>query len=69
MPSQIRPSQLTPEERRRRLAALLATGLLRLGAALKAPSSCPPEPPENSTKSSANRLADAAQKSVTVSAG
>lgn len=69
MPSPLHPSQLTPEERRRRLAALLATGLLRLGTALDAPTSGPQETSENSTESSANQLDDAAEKSVTVSAG
>jgi hypothetical protein len=37
MPSTNHLSRLTPEERRRRLAALLATGLVRLGASLLPP--------------------------------
>ena len=69
MPFANRTTPLTPEERRRRLAALPATGLLRLGSALKSPSSPPPEAPENTSESGANRLAEPADKSVTVSPG
>jgi hypothetical protein len=69
MPSTIRASQLTPEERRRRLAALLATGLIRLGSTLKSGTSTPPESPEKPAESTPNCLADSSHKSVTVSAG
>jgi hypothetical protein len=69
MPSPIRPSQPTAEERRRRLAALLATGLIRLGSALKPPTSPPPEPQEEPVKSTPNPLAVLGDKSVTVSVG
>ena len=69
MPSTDHRSRLTPEERRRRLAALLATGLVRLGNTLRAATSALPDTPENLPKSSPNRLAESGQKSVTVSAG
>lgn len=68
MPSNPQP-QLTPEERRHRIAVLLATGLVRLGMALNAPVSSPPPTPEKLPKSVTNRLADSGETSVTVSAG
>jgi hypothetical protein len=61
--------QLTPEDRRRQVASLLATGLLRLGSALRAPALPSQPPPENLPESRANQLAVAGGKSVTVSAG
>jgi hypothetical protein len=69
MPSSRQQSLLTPEERRRRLAALLATGLVRLGVTLRPPTPPPPSPSENLPESRANQLAVAGEKSVTVSAG
>jgi hypothetical protein len=69
MPFNNRAIPLTPEERRRRLAALLATGLLRLGSALRSPPSPSPDSPEKPSESSTNQLADSADKSVTVSPG
>ena len=63
------PALLSPEERRRRVAALLATGLVRLGSALLPPASPPPDTPENVSESLPNQLADSGEKSVTVSAG
>ena len=67
LPNHLPP--LTPEERRRRLAALLATGLLRLGSVLKAATSPPVSHAEKPTESSPNRLAVPPEQSVTVSAG
>ena len=69
MPSTIRPPQLTPEERARRVAALLATGLLRLGTSLTTSTSPPPQDPENPAESGANPLAVPPRKSVTVTPG
>ena len=69
MPSPSHPSQLTPEERRRRLAALLATGLVRLGTTLRPPTSPPQDSPENLLESLATQRAEVPDKSVTVSAG
>ena len=67
MPSTNHPARLTPEERRRRLAALLATGLVRLGKALVPPTSAADNTPENLPESVPNQLAESGQKSVTVS--
>jgi len=69
MPSSIHPSQLTPEERTRRLAALLATGLIRLGTTLIPPTSPPAPAPENPPEYTPNQLAVSGEKSVTVHAG
>ena len=69
MPFNDRATPLTPEERRRRLASLLATGLLRLDSALRSPPSARMPTPENTSESEANRLADSPDKSVTVSPG
>jgi len=69
MPSTSHPCQLTPEERGRRVAALLATGLLRLGSSLPQPTSPPPPAPENPPESGANPLAVPPEKSVTVTPG
>ena len=66
MPSNLQ-LQLTPEERRRRIATLLATGLIRLGTALVPPTSAPDPDPKNLPQSDANRLAVSPDKSVTVS--
>ena len=63
------PATLSPEQRTRAIAALLATGLVRLGSSLL-PSTSPPQPePEKLSESLANRLAESGDKSVTVSAG
>ncbi len=68
MPS-TRPPPLTPDERARELARLLATGLVRLGSSLFAA----PSPIETGTgtpsDSDTNELADAAQKSATGTGG
>ena len=69
MPSTNHKPPRTPEERRRRLAALLATGLVRLGTSLFPPTSALPSDPETLAKSDPNRLAEPGEKSVTVSAG
>ena len=69
MPSPTDPSRLTPEERARRLAALLATGVLRLGNSLTTPAHPPPPAPENPPESGANPLAVPPRKSVTVTPG
>ncbi|MBP3954877.1 hypothetical protein J8F10_06220 [Gemmata sp. G18] len=69
MPSTRNPASLTPEERTRELARLLATGLVRLGSDLLAPASSPPSAPEESSESAANGLAVVPQKSVTVTGG
>jgi hypothetical protein len=69
MPSNNHPSQLTPDERRRRITVLLATGLMRLGTSLIPPASAPPSDHETLSKSVPNRLAESPDKSVTVSAG
>jgi hypothetical protein len=69
MPSTTHPSQLTPEERARRVAALLATGLLRLGNSLTTPASPPPPAPEKLPESTANPLAVSPVTSVTVTPG
>jgi hypothetical protein len=69
MPSTNRTYQLTPEERRQRLVAILATGLVRLGSTLKSPTSPLPQASENLSDSSANRLDVLGEQSVTVSAG
>ena len=65
MPRIDRPSDLTPEERTRRVAALLATGLLRLGSTLGLQVHGPQKLPE----STANELATVAEPSVTGHAG
>jgi hypothetical protein len=63
------PAALSPEQRARAVAALLATGLVRLGSSLLPLPSAPPSISETPSKSDANRLAEARDKSVTVSAG
>jgi hypothetical protein len=69
MPSASHPSQFTPEERARRVAALLATGLLRLGNSLLQPTSLYPPAAEKPSESGANPLAVSPEKSVTVTPG
>jgi hypothetical protein len=63
------PSLLSPEQRARAVAVLLATGLVRLGSSLVSPTSPPPEAPENLPGSDPNRLALSGTTSVTVTAG
>ena len=75
MPSTRDPASMTPDERAGELARLLATGLVRLGASLLAPTppptaSAPPlRAPENSSEFPANRLAESPPKSVTGTGG
>jgi len=69
LPSPLRLTELTPDERFRDLARLLAIGLLRLNAPLIGS-----EPPSHPTtkipsKSDMNELAVRGTKSVTVHAG
>ena len=63
------PAGRSPEDRARAVAALLATGLVRLGSALIPAAAPPTAPAENVSESRANQLAVPAQKSVTVSPG
>ena len=65
MPRHESPADLTPEERTRRVAALLATGLLRLGSAL----SPQVHGPQKFAESTPNELATSPDKSVTGHAG
>ena len=66
MPSSRDPNSLSVEDRTREVAFLLATGLRRLRSpAPHALTSAPQKVSENSL----NELADAAEQSVTVSAG
>jgi hypothetical protein len=69
VPSTDHPSRLTPEERARRVAALLATGLLRIGTALLRATSPADTTTENPSESGANPLAVSPEKSVTVTPG
>jgi hypothetical protein len=64
MPSAARASQLPPEERRR-LASLLATGLIRLGSSLPLPDSPPLHAPQKLSETAANELATTLEQSVT----
>ena len=63
------PATLSPEQRTRAIAALLATGLVRLGSTLVPPTSPPPDTTGNLSESTPNCLAEPGEKSVTVSAG
>ena len=69
MPSTRNPASLTPDERARELARLLATGLVRLGTSLLAPAPLNPADLENSVNSTANGLAEGPGKSVTGTGG
>ena len=69
MPSITRPADLTPEQRTRRIAALLATGLLRLGSTLSPPDPRPIHGPQKLPESTPNELATTAEQSVTGHAG
>ncbi len=63
------PARHTPEARARAIAALLATGLVRLGSSLRRPTPPPPAPEKNVSESLPNPLAEGPDKSVTVTAG
>jgi hypothetical protein len=69
LPLSLDPADLAPEDRARAVAAILATGILRLRQPALPPAAPPPDTPENLSESIANRLADAGETSVTVSAG
>jgi hypothetical protein len=63
------PADLSPAPRVSALAAILATGLLRLRKPVTPPETQPSSAPENSGKSTPNQLAVSGTKSVTVQAG
>jgi hypothetical protein len=63
------PSRCSPERRARAVAALLATGLVRLGSSLLPSTSPAPDAHENLAESDPNRLAEGLEKSLAVSAG
>jgi hypothetical protein len=69
MPTSFDPAELTPDERARQLAIVLATALLRLAQPAVSAETTPHPAPENSPKSLANQLAVSGTKSVTVHAG
>jgi hypothetical protein len=69
MPTPLDPAELTPDERLRQLAAILATALLRLAHPAIPSNSSPLSALENSAKSLPNQLAVLGAKSVTVHAG
>ena len=69
LPHSIDPADATPEERARAVAALLATGLLRLRVASTGARITPTSAPQELSESVPNELALPAPKSVTVSAG
>jgi hypothetical protein len=63
------PTEATPEERTRAVAAILAAGLLRFRTPLVTPASSPTPSPQKSPESLANELALRAETSVTVTPG
>jgi hypothetical protein len=65
MPRHDRAARLTPDERTRRVAAFLATGLLRLGSALPLPEYPPVHAPQKLPESTPNELATSPEPSVT----
>jgi hypothetical protein len=65
MPRHDRPALLAPDERTRRVAALLATGLLRLGSTLSPPAPLPLHAPQKLPESTSNELATTPDTSVT----
>ena len=65
MPSSTDPAALSPADRARELARLLAAGLVRLRRSLPALTSAR----QNVSKNSPNELAAGPEKSVTVDAG
>ena len=65
MPRHDCPALLTPDERTRRLAALLATGLLRLGNSLPPPRSPALHALQKLPESTPDELAASAAPSVT----
>lgn len=69
MPSTRNPASLSPDERARELARLLATGLVRLGTSLLAPVDLTPAGAEEPSNSGTNGLAAGPEKSVTGTGG
>ncbi len=69
MPSSLDSTSLSPDERFRELARLLATGVLRLARPVIAPETAPDPAAKTLPESSANHLAVLPTKSVTVHAG
>lgn len=69
MPSSADPAALTPADRARELARLLAAGLRRLRRPLPAPPPAPASAGQNVSENSPNGLACGAEPSVTVSTG
>jgi len=69
MPFAADPDSLTPADRIRAVAALLAAGLLRIGRPLPSPTPADPPPGEKVSENSPNGLATGPEQSVTVSAG
>ena len=69
MPSSHDPASLSPEERFRDLARILATGLLRLRTPIIPLNTAPTSVTQKSPESLPNHLAVPAHKSVTVHAG
>ncbi|QEG30363.1 hypothetical protein GobsT_51680 [Gemmata obscuriglobus] len=69
MPSTRNPVTLTPDERARELARLLATGLVRIGSALLVHESPPSTGTAGTSDFGTNELADAREKSVTGTGG
>ena len=65
MPRYDHPALLTPDERTGRVAALLATGLLRLGRTLTPPGSAALHAPQKLPESPSNELATVPDTSVT----
>jgi hypothetical protein len=65
MPRRDRPTPLTPDDRTRRIAALLATGLLRLGSTISLPESPPLHVAQKLPDSTSNELATVPDQSVT----
>jgi hypothetical protein len=65
MPRHDRAALLTPDERTRRVAALLATGLLRLGSTLSPHESPVVHAPQKLPESTSNELATVPDTSVT----
>jgi hypothetical protein len=64
----LNPADLSPDERTRTLADILAMGLLRLRTPIISREFPSPSIPKNSPKSLSNMVAVSAEKSVTVHA-
>ena len=69
VPTSVDPTHLSPADRTRAVAAILAAGLLRLRRPVVPAEGPALLPPENLAESHANQLAEQADKSVTVTAG